>query len=60
MRGGGGSTSWRERVTNDAGAGGEFVVVRGQTDTHHGSAAISPNGWPAVLDAIDQMVKECK
>jgi len=47
-------------VTIDDEAGGEFVVVRGQTDTHHGSVAINPSEWPALRDAIDQMVKECK
>jgi len=47
-------------VTIEDEAGGEFVVVRGNTDTHHGSVAINPNEWPAVRDAIDRMVKECK
>lgn len=40
-------------------AAGEFVTVR-QSSTPNGELQIDPGEWPAVREAIDKMVSECR
>jgi hypothetical protein len=39
-------------------AAGEFVVVKQLTDDPQ-EIAIDPEEWPALREAIDEMIKEC-
>lgn len=41
-------------------AGGEYVVVSQESVPGRGNIAINPEEWPALRDAIDRMVKECR
>jgi hypothetical protein len=54
-----GEPIFHERATrieiDDEGAG-EFVVLH----QHDGKAKIDPSEWPALRDAIDRMVAECR
>lgn len=45
------------RVSIDDEGGGEFVKAE-QTNT--GSILINPDEWPAIREAIDRMVSECR
>lgn len=38
---------------------GEYVTVNDMT-THHGRIGIDPHEWPALRDAIDQLVAGCR
>ena len=40
--------------------GGEYVVVSQEIVPGRGNIAINPEEWPALRDAIDRMVKECR
>ena len=40
--------------------GGEYVVVSQESVPGRGNVAINPEEWPALRDAIDRMVKECR
>ena len=40
--------------------GGEYVVVSQESVPGLGNIAINPEEWPALRDAIDRMVKECR
>lgn len=40
-------------------AAGEFVTVR-QSVSQNGELQIDPREWPAVREAIDKMVDECR
>ena len=46
-------------VEIDDEAAGEFVVVRSQCDGD-GKISIDPCGWPALREAIDTMIAECR
>lgn len=46
-------------VTIDDQAAGEYVVVQAM-DEGGGKIDIDPAYWPAIRDAIDKMVKECR
>lgn len=37
-------------------AGGEFVVIKDSD----GNIRLNPEEWPALCEAIDRMVKECR
>lgn len=57
-----GEPIFSEHGTNvkiDDEAGGEFVIVTQQHRTESG-IAIDPAEWPAIREAIDKMVKECR
>lgn len=57
-----GEPIFSERGTNvkiDDHAGGEFVVVMQHNRTESG-IAIDPAEWPAIREAIDKMVNECR
>lgn len=41
-------------------AAGEFVEVSQSGRTDLGKVCISPEEWPALRDAIDQMVQQCR
>lgn len=41
-------------------AGGEYVVVSQDSVPERGNIAINPEEWPALRDAIDWIVKECR
>ena len=41
-------------------AAGEFLEVSQTWRTDLGKIAISPEEWPALRDAIDQMIKQCR
>ena len=41
-------------------AAGEFLEVSQCGRTDLGKIAISPQEWPALRDAIDQMIKQCR
>lgn len=49
-------------VSIDDHAAGEFVVVEeiGSTTLKPGVISIDPTQWPALREAIDRMVKECR
>jgi len=47
------------RVEIDDEAGGEFVVVRSQCEGD-GKVSIDKSDWPALRDAINRMVVECR
>lgn len=48
-------------VELDDEAGGEFVIVRQQDDHEtHQCIRISPEEWPAIRDAIDTAIKQCR
>lgn len=40
--------------------GGEYVVVSQESVPERGNIAINPEEWPALRDAIDRIVKECR
>jgi len=40
--------------------GGEYVVVSQESVPGLGNIALNPEEWPALRDAIDRMVKECR
>jgi hypothetical protein len=40
-------------------AAGEFVVVKQLTDDPQ-ELSIDPEEWPALREAIDEMIKECR
>lgn len=46
-------------VTIDDQAAGEYVVVHSMDDDA-GKITIDPAAWPALRDAIEAMVKECR
>lgn len=41
-------------------AAGEFVVIKQSAITKNGVIAVTAEDWPAIRDAIDRMVKECR
>ena len=41
-------------------AAGEFVVVRQVSEDGAGSVCIDPSEWPALREAIDRMIAECR
>ena len=42
-------------------AGGEFIVVRSNDRAClDGNIRLNPEEWPALREAIDRMVKECR
>ncbi len=41
-------------------AAGEFVMVSQSGRTDIGQIAISPEEWPALKDAIDRMIAQCR
>lgn len=41
-------------------AAGEFVVIKQSASTENGMIAITQEDWPAIRDAIDRMIKECR
>lgn len=47
-------------VRIDDEGGGEYVVVSQESVPGRGNIAINPEEWPALRDAIDRMVKECR
>lgn len=46
-------------VTIDDEGAGEYVVVKSLSE-HYGKIAIDVKEWPALKDAIDRMIQECK
>jgi hypothetical protein len=49
------------RVRIEDEAAGEFVVVTQQRDDNSNqNIAIAHDEWPAIMDAIDRMVKACR
>lgn len=49
------------RVRIEDEAAGEFVVVTQQrSDSSDQKIAIDPDEWPALMDAINKMVRECR
>ena len=58
-----GEPLFSETVTDisiDDEAAGEFVVIRQSASTENGKIAISPEEWPAIRDAVERMIKECR
>lgn len=47
-------------ITIDDEAAGEFVTIEQNIDSAKGVISIDPNHWPAIRDAIDRMIKECR
>lgn len=47
-------------VEIDDEAAGEFVVVKQVSEDNAGSISIDPSQWPALRDAIDRMIAECR
>ncbi len=47
-------------ISIDDDAGGEFVTVSQCRDEHNVKISINPEEWPAIREAIDEMVKECR
>lgn len=47
-------------ITIDDEAAGEFVVVEQNHSAASGKIAINPEEWPALREAIDRMIKECR
>ena len=42
-------------------AGGEFLSVKSHEEQcRDGEIRINPSEWPALRDAIDRMIKECR
>lgn len=58
-----GETIFSEQATTirieDEGAG-EYVVVSQESMPGRGSVAFNPEEWPAIRDAIDGMIAECR
>jgi archaeosine-15-forming tRNA-guanine transglycosylase len=48
------------RVRIEDEAGGEFVVVSQEGTPEYGKIAINPDEWPAMREAIDRMIAECR
>lgn len=48
------------RITDEAGAGGEYVEVEQIARDDLGKIAINPEEWPALRAAIDRMIGECR
>ena len=46
------------RITDEA--AGEFVELSQTGHTDLGKVCISPEEWPSLREAIDQMVKQCR
>ena len=46
------------KITDEA--AGEFVELSQTGRTNLGKVCISPEEWPALRDAIDQMVMQCR
>jgi hypothetical protein len=47
--------AWRVEI--DTEGAGEFVVVRSADDQH---IKIDPDEWPQLVNAVDQLVRECR
>ena len=47
-------------VEIDDEAAGEYVVIRQPHQDERGEITINPQEWPALRDAIDRLVKECR
>lgn len=41
-------------------SGGEFVEVRQVRGTRESGIAIDPAEWPAIRDAVNQLITECR
>lgn len=48
------------KVSIEDEAAGEFVVIRQSASTENGKIAINPGEWPAIRDAVERMIKECR
>lgn len=58
-----GEPSYSEMCTEvfiESGGGGEFVIVEQHGAIDLGKIAINPDEWPALRDAINQMIGECE
>ena len=48
------------KVSIEDEAAGEFVVIRQSASTENGTIAINSGEWPAIRDAVERMIKECR
>lgn len=58
-----GATTFDERATTveiEDEAAGEFVTVHQVNDDKDAKVAIDPAEWPALREAIDRMIAECR
>lgn len=47
-------------ISIDDEAGGEFVRVRQVRGAQDMSIGIDPDEWPAIRDAVEQLIQECR
>lgn len=48
------------RITICDEGGGEFLEIEQSGRSDVGKICVDPNEWPAVRDAIEKMMKECR
>lgn len=47
-------------ISIDDEAAGEFVVIKQSASMENGKISINPDEWPAIRDAIDRLIQECR